>query len=201
MSNENDVGVASSSLGGVPASERDWIGSLQSVMPGVLGVLYYLFDGSWDDALESFEDLKRDWESNCPQVDDSNFQLEAFRVLYRQSVEKRRAKKPFQADESRDSQPDCGDKTRLNATTQENEKRRRLRDAILSIPFDERAVFLLHENGGLTYEEIATILDANFDEVKTKMRRALNHLILLPSELQEIAPCGGDFDNPTTDAP
>ena len=52
----------------------------------------------------------------------------------------------------------------------------RLRAALLDLRPDEKEVFLLRQNGGFTYEEIAEIRKAPVGTVKTQMRTALQKL-------------------------
>jgi RNA polymerase sigma-70 factor (ECF subfamily) len=49
----------------------------------------------------------------------------------------------------------------------------RLRDALVHLRDDEKEVFLLRQNGGLTYEQIAELRDSPIGTVKTQMRTAL----------------------------
>jgi RNA polymerase sigma-70 factor (ECF subfamily) len=52
----------------------------------------------------------------------------------------------------------------------------RLRRAILSLRQEEKEVFLLRQNGGLTYEQIAEVRRSPVGTVKTQMRAALQKL-------------------------
>ena len=52
----------------------------------------------------------------------------------------------------------------------------RLREAITLLRPEEREVFLLRQNGDLTYEQIADIRGAPVGTVKTQMRAALQKL-------------------------
>jgi RNA polymerase sigma-70 factor (ECF subfamily) len=52
----------------------------------------------------------------------------------------------------------------------------RLRQAILTLRQEEKEVFLLRQNGGLTYEQIAEIRRSPVGTVKTQMRAALQKL-------------------------
>jgi RNA polymerase sigma-70 factor (ECF subfamily) len=52
----------------------------------------------------------------------------------------------------------------------------RLRKAISQLRQDEKEVFLLRQNGDLTYEQIAEIRNAPVGTVKTQMRAALMKL-------------------------
>jgi RNA polymerase sigma-70 factor (ECF subfamily) len=62
-----------------------------------------------------------------------------------------------------------------------------LRKAIAELRQDEKEVFLLRQNGELTYEQIAEIRKAPVGTVKTQMRSALIKLrkILNPQEPSE----------------
>jgi len=61
----------------------------------------------------------------------------------------------------------------------------RLRGALLDLRAEEREVFLLRQNGDLTYEQIAVLRRRPVGTVKTQMRTAL---IKLRKVLQERAP-------------
>jgi RNA polymerase sigma-70 factor (ECF subfamily) len=67
------------------------------------------------------------------------------------------------------------------------EDRERLRQAILELRSEEKEVYLLRQNGGLTYEEIAVIRDAPVGTVKTQMRAALTKLRQVLKEKVEEA--------------
>ena len=51
-----------------------------------------------------------------------------------------------------------------------------LRAALANLRDEEKEVFLLRQNGGLTYEQIAEIRNAPVGTVKTQMRSALSKL-------------------------
>ncbi len=48
--------------------------------------------------------------------------------------------------------------------------------ALLSLPAEQREIFLLRQNYGLDYEEIARIRCCSLDTVKQQMRMALQRL-------------------------
>ncbi len=62
------------------------------------------------------------------------------------------------------------------------EMRQRLHRALLGLPPALREVFLLHQNGSLTYEEIAQLRACPLGTAKTQMRAAIHKLRL---EFQE----------------
>lgn len=61
-------------------------------------------------------------------------------------------------------------------TLEEQESRDRLRQAILHLRQEEKEVFLLRQNGELTYEQIAEVRNSPVGTVKTQMRSALQKL-------------------------
>ena len=62
------------------------------------------------------------------------------------------------------------------AALEDEESLRLLRSAIADLRADEKEVFLLRQNGSLTYEQIAEIRQAPVGTVKTQMRSALQKL-------------------------
>jgi RNA polymerase sigma-70 factor (ECF subfamily) len=61
-------------------------------------------------------------------------------------------------------------------TLENQEDMERLRKAILTLRPEEKEVFLLRQNGDLTYEQIAEIRQSPVGTVKTQMRSALQKL-------------------------
>jgi len=59
---------------------------------------------------------------------------------------------------------------------EDQEDLRRLRQAITALRQEEKEVFLLRQNGGLTYEQIAEIRRSPVGTVKTQMRAAVHKL-------------------------
>jgi RNA polymerase sigma-70 factor (ECF subfamily) len=57
-----------------------------------------------------------------------------------------------------------------------DERLTRLREALKELRPEEQEVFLLRQNGDLTYEEIAELLSVPTGTVKTRMRLALGRL-------------------------
>jgi RNA polymerase sigma-70 factor (ECF subfamily) len=54
--------------------------------------------------------------------------------------------------------------------------RRRLNAALLDLPDEQREVFLLHEEAGLSLEQIATVMGSNRETTKSRLRYAVNKL-------------------------
>jgi RNA polymerase sigma-70 factor (ECF subfamily) len=73
-------------------------------------------------------------------------------------------------------------------SAEDREAQERLRGAILKLGPKEREVFLLRQNGGLTYEAIATLLKTPVGTIKTQMRAAVRKLREVLREKQVIGP-------------
>ena len=71
-----------------------------------------------------------------------------------------------------------------DAAFEDREAVDRLKAALVELRPDEKEVFLLRQNGDLTYEQIAEIRNAPVGTVKTQMRSALIKLrkVLVPAE-------------------
>jgi RNA polymerase sigma-70 factor (ECF subfamily) len=73
-----------------------------------------------------------------------------------------------------EQQPDPG--AAPEELTERSLARRRLNAALLDLPEEQREVFLLHEEAGLSLEQIATIMDSNRETTKSRLRYAVNKL-------------------------
>lgn len=134
--------------------------------------------GNRDDAQDAAQEaFIKCWRTLDTLPDVQNLRAWIFRVGLnaakdlQRSAWKRRVK-PIAGDETliegRDSSPE--------AKLEDQEDLTRLRKAILDLQPNEKEVFLLRQNGGFTYEEIAEIRKAPVGTVKTQMRSALQKL-------------------------
>jgi RNA polymerase sigma-70 factor (ECF subfamily) len=143
----------------------------------LLGTLYYLL-GNWDDARECLQEtFLKCWRSQQDIAKIENLRAWIFRVAINtgrdaRSAAWRRKKQPLatEADEhvARGPLPET--------VALEGERMERLRSAIADLREEEKEVFLLRQNGELTYEEIAELLSIPSGTVKTRMRLALEKL-------------------------
>jgi RNA polymerase sigma-70 factor (ECF subfamily) len=88
--------------------------------------------------------------------------------------------------------PSLADRTADRAASVERsalslEMRARLLSAVNELPDDQREVFLLREISDLPFKEIALIVDAPENTVKSRMRYALERLQAALSEFEEYA--------------
>jgi len=73
-----------------------------------------------------------------------------------------------------DSQPDQADLPEVEA--ERSLARRRLEAALQELPEEQRDVFLLSEEAGLTLDQIAFVTDSNRETAKSRLRYAVNKL-------------------------
>ena len=70
----------------------------------------------------------------------------------------------------------AGNEQRPDEIVEHDERLQRLRGAMQQLRDEEKEVFLLRQNGDMTYEEIAEALEIPSGTVKTRMRLALSRL-------------------------
>jgi len=63
-----------------------------------------------------------------------------------------------------------------DVATERSLARRRLESALGDLPDEQRDVFLLHEEGGLSLDEIAHVTGVNRETIKSRLRYAVNKL-------------------------
>lgn len=73
-----------------------------------------------------------------------------------------------------DSQPDPADLPEVE--TERSLARRRLEAALRDLPEEQRDVFLLSEEAGLSLDQIASVTDSNRETAKSRLRYAVNKL-------------------------
>ncbi len=83
----------------------------------------------------------------------------------------------YSDEDNRDLVPPDGPACRPDVRAQEKEMSRDLQRAIQELPERFRAVFLLCEGQGVSYEEAATILDIPLKTVSTRLFRARQRLL------------------------
>lgn len=140
----------------------------------LVSTLLYLL-GNQDDAQDAAQEaFLKCWRARQSIPDVLNLRAWIFRVGLNAAKDFQRSawnrkSRPLPEDEvmmpGRDDAP--------GRTIEEQETLDRLRVAITQLRQDEKEVFLLRQNGELTYEQIAEIRNAPVGTVKTQMRTAL----------------------------
>jgi RNA polymerase sigma factor (sigma-70 family) len=143
----------------------------------ILGTLYYLL-GNWDDARECLQEtFLKCWRTRRDIGKIENLRAWIFRVAINtgrdaRSSAWRRRKQPLAAEaEEKAFNGPSAEKVMLDS-----ERLERLHSAIAELRHEEKEVFLLRQNGELTYDEIAEVLGIPSGTVKTRMRLALERL-------------------------
>jgi RNA polymerase sigma-70 factor (ECF subfamily) len=170
------LGVRPSAGAPVAPSER-LVQAFQELRDELVSTLYFVL-GSRDDAQDAAQEaFLKCWRAQASLADVQDIRAWIFRVGLnaakdlRRSAWHRRAK-PLRGEELMLAGRDAAPPERLA----EQECVERLRAAILELRPEEKEVFLLRQNGDLTYEQIAEIRHSPVGTVKTQMRSALQKL-------------------------
>lgn len=173
------------SANGRETSEERLVRTFNELKDELIGTLIFVL-GNRDDAHDAAQDaFIKCWNARGQLPDVINLRAWIFRVSFntakdmQRSAWNRRAK-PLTAEQytmmAHDASP--------AQTLERKESLERLRRAILELREEEKEVFLLRQNGDLTYEQIAEMRDCPVSTVKTQMRSALDKLrkVLNPAE-------------------
>jgi RNA polymerase sigma-70 factor (ECF subfamily) len=162
---------------GMPPCEVSLLGVFSELRDELVSTLMYLL-GNRDDAQDAAQEaFLKCWRARESIGGVQNLRAWIFRVGlnaakdFQRSAWNRRAK-PFMGEESMLA----GREISPTEMIEEKEDLERLRRAIHDLRQEEKEVFLLRQNGGLTYEQIAEIRNSPVGTVKTQMRAALQKL-------------------------
>ncbi len=176
-----DLAVSTSARAGAvkdaKTSGEDFVREFNGVRAELVSTLFYLL-GNHEDAQDAAQDaFLKCWRTRQGLGEVRNLRAWIFRVGLNAAKDlqrnawRRRARPlvgtPAQAESATTSPPEA---------LAHGEDLERLRDALLDLRPEEKAVFLLRQNGDLTYEEIAEMRRCPVGTVKTQMRTALQKL-------------------------
>jgi RNA polymerase sigma-70 factor (ECF subfamily) len=184
---EPTAAIPADSPGGVSGSGEDaLVAMFNRIRDELVSTLLYLLSGNADDAQDvAQETFLKCWRARQTVPDIQNLRAWIFRIGlnaakdFQRSAWNRKAR-PLPEEDVMMSGRDNGPGESLA----DEETLDRLRMAITELRQEEKEVFLLRQNGELTYEEIAEIRSAPVGTVKTQMRTALIKLrkVLNPNE-------------------
>jgi RNA polymerase sigma-70 factor (ECF subfamily) len=175
------------SRNGQETSEERLVGAFNELRDELITTLVFVL-GNREDAKDAAQDaFIKCWNAReqLPQV--INLRAWIFRVCFntakdlQRSAWHRRAR-PLNAEQytmmAKDAAP--------GQTLERKESIEQLRIAILNLREEEKEVFLLRQNGDLTYEQIAEVRGCPVSTVKTQMRSALEKLrkVLCPVAME-----------------
>jgi RNA polymerase sigma-70 factor (ECF subfamily) len=175
--------------GGAPApADHPLVAAFNDLRDELVSTLVYLL-GNRDDALDAAQEaFLKCWRTRDALPGVHNLRAWIFRVGMNTARDLQRSAW------SRRVKPMVGEELMLTArddppglALEDQEALERLRRAIADLRQEEKEVFLLRQNGNLTYEQIAEIRQAPVGTVKTQMRSALIKLrkVLNPHEPSE----------------
>ncbi|NUQ65963.1 MAG: RNA polymerase sigma factor [Pirellulales bacterium] len=152
-------------------------GAFARYQPELLGMLFYVV-GNREDARDALQEaFVKCWRRRDRLAQVENLRAWIFRIALNtgrdlRATAWRRRSRPL-SDEA--STLASGDR-QPGAEVEQQEQLRRIRQALAELRHEEQEVFLLRQNGQMTYEEIARSINIPVGTVKTRMRLALNKL-------------------------
>ncbi|MFL5341572.1 MAG: RNA polymerase sigma factor [Gemmataceae bacterium] len=162
---------------GPPSPDDTLLRAFNELRDELVSTLMFLL-GSRDDAQDAAQDaFLKCWKARDGLAGIQNLRAWIFRVGLNTAKDMQRSAW------SRRSKPLMGEELMLAARDpvpgqrlEDQECLDRLRAAILDLRAEEKEVFLLRQNGGFTYEQIAELRSSPVGTVKTQMRSALQKL-------------------------
>lgn len=170
--------VRSVARNGVKTSSEEFVRAFNEVRAELVSTLFYVL-GNQEDAQDAAQEaFIKCWRTRQTLDEVQNLRAWIFRVGLnaakdlQRSAWRRRAR-PLT------SEPEPCPAASPADTLADKETMERLREALHQLRPEEKAVFLLRQNGDLTYEEIADLRRSPVGTVKTQMRSALHKLRLI----------------------
>jgi RNA polymerase sigma-70 factor (ECF subfamily) len=143
----------------------------------LLGTLYYLV-GNYEDARDALQDtFIKCWKHREQLPEVKNLRAWIFRIALNTGRDLRgsawrRRRQPITGDEAMLATDGQSTETPL----EQQEQLGRVRQAVSDLRPEEQEVFLLRQNGEMTYDQIAELVGIPTGTVKTRMRLALGKL-------------------------
>ncbi len=162
---------------GAPPGPDGFVRTFNEVRAELVSTLFFLL-GNQEDAQDAAQEaFLKCWRTRASLTDVRNVRAWIFRVGLN-------AAKDLQRNAWRRRTRPVGDNPLPEPAAgpspvdqlEDKEQMERLRHALLELRSDEKEVFLLRQNGELTFEEIAELRRAPVGTVKTQMRTALQKL-------------------------
>lgn len=162
--------------GEVPTAEV-LVRTFNDLRDELISTLYYVL-GNRDDACDAAQDaFVKCWNARAQLHEIQNLRAWIFRVCFNTAKDMQRSawhrrSRPLKAEQytmaAHDPPP--------SEVVERKEVFERLREAIHVLRQEEKEVFLLRQNGDLTYEQIAEMRGCPVGTIKTQMRSALEKL-------------------------
>ena len=159
------------------AEEQELLDVFEQFSSSLFGTVFYVV-GNLEDARDALQDaFLKCWQHREELLDVQNVKSWVFTVSLNTARDRRkwawtRKRQPLPEGDDMLSPPDYSP----DASLLRDEEVGRVRTANLTLDPGEQEVFLLRQNGDLTYDEIAESVGAPVGTVKTRMRSALRKL-------------------------
>lgn len=161
---------------GTEPSEEEFVRLFNALRAELVSTLYFVL-GNHEDAQDVAQDtFVKCWRSRHTLGDVRNLRAWIFRVGLNAAKDLQRSAWRRRAKPLDDPDQLGGAVLSVADTLEEKEVLDQLRAALRELRPEEQAVFLLRQNGDLTYEEIAELRRLPVGTVKTQMRTALQKL-------------------------
>lgn len=142
----------------------------------LVGTLMYLL-GSQEDAHDAAQEtFMKCWRNLSELGQVQNLRAFIFRVAMNTATDIRRSAWRRKAKPMGEEEMYAAPVSSIGEHLENQEQVERLRKAIRTLRLEEQEIFLLRQNGEMTYEQIAEIRSVPVGTVKTQMRTALQKL-------------------------
>src|SRR5262245_458070 len=171
------VSTRTQSVQAADSSGEEFVRAFNEVRSELVSTLFFVL-GNQDDAQDAAQDaFLKCWRTRASLREVRNLRAWIFRVGLNAAKDLqrnrwRRRARPLAATIGDDHSTEISPAD----TLVDKESLERLRRALMLLRPEEKAVFLLRQNGDLTYEEIADMRRSPVGTVKTQMRAALHKL-------------------------
>jgi RNA polymerase sigma-70 factor, ECF subfamily len=162
---------------GADAVAEGFVRTFNAMRGELVNTLYYVL-GNYDDAMDAAQDaFLKCWRTQDSLVDVKNLRAWIYKVGMNAAKDlKRNAWRRRTIPMGHSPPPEIAGGDSPADLLADQEAVERLRQALLELRDEEKEVFLLRQNGDLTYEEIAELRTCPVGTVKTQMRTALQKL-------------------------
>ena len=164
-----------------PAGDRAvaeaFVRTFNAMRSELVNTLYYVL-GNYDDAMDAAQDaFLKCWRTQDLLADVKNLRAWIFKVGMNAAKDlQRNAWRRRTMPMGNTAPPEIPGGDSPADELEDRESIERLRQALLDLRNEEKEVFLLRQNGELTYEQIAELRACPVGTVKTQMRTALQKL-------------------------
>src|SRR5262245_32623940 len=159
------------------AVAEGFVRTVNAIRLELVNTLYYVL-GNYDDAMDAAQDaFLKCWRTQSSLIEVKNLRAWIYKVGMNAAKDlKRNAWRRRTIPMGNTAPPEIAGGDSPADVLEDRESVERLRDALLDLRDEEKEVFLLRQNGELTYEEIAELRSCPVGTVKTQMRTALQKL-------------------------